>query len=185
MTPEAKQELERFVESLGLLYKATFVPTPQPLVKHPQLHWKIELEGRVKSSHRMVVPYSEGCAHVKGYQQVHKTPYDKYMHDRAIREACETGKYAMDMTVYINQSAFVIRKEQPAPELLDVLYCLVSDASVLEHPTFESWASEYGYDTDSRQAEDTYRACLELSLQLRALLGNDNLEKLQELFQDY
>lgn len=71
------------------------------------------------------------------------------------------------------------------PKLKDVMYCLCSDAQVLNSGGFEDWANEYGYDTDSRKAEDTYRECLDLALKLKAGVGVTLLESLQTAFQDY
>lgn len=51
--------------------------------------------------------------------------------------------------------------EPTAPDLPGVLECLSLDWSGVEGQTFEDWASEYGYDTDSRKAERTYRTVLE------------------------
>lgn len=62
------------------------------------------------------------------------------------------------------------------PNAADVLSCLLSDASVLDHHTFESWAGDYGYDIDSRKAERIYRACLRSAKQLQHLLGDELLE---------
>jgi hypothetical protein len=43
------------------------------------------------------------------------------------------------------------------PTAEDVLNCLSLDAGGVDNAsTFESWASEYGYDPDSRKAERTY-----------------------------
>lgn len=68
-----------------------------------------------------------------------------------------------------------------APSLFDVLHCLCSDASVLDYQSFEQWASEYGYSPDSRSAEKTYHACMELSLKLQAAVGGKQaLTELQE-----
>lgn len=58
------------------------------------------------------------------------------------------------------------------PTLAGVLDCLASDASTLENARdFEDWCSDFGYDTDSRKAEATWRAIMEQSTQLRKLLG--------------
>lgn len=61
------------------------------------------------------------------------------------------------------------------PELADVLDCLASDAAGYENSgaSFEEWAGEYGYDTDSRRAEATFRAIAGQSEQLAAFLGQD------------
>jgi hypothetical protein len=47
------------------------------------------------------------------------------------------------------------------------------------------WADTYGYDKDSRSGEKIYRACLEIGLKLRAMIGDQNITKLRDLFQDY
>jgi hypothetical protein len=58
------------------------------------------------------------------------------------------------------------------PDLLDVLDALASDASSYDNAgSFEDWADEYGYDTDSRKAERTYRAVESQTRHLRHLLG--------------
>ena len=63
------------------------------------------------------------------------------------------------------------------PDAADVLNCLASDASGYENAwSFEDWAAEYGYDTDSRSAERTYGAVEGQTLALRAFLGADLYE---------
>ncbi len=65
------------------------------------------------------------------------------------------------------------------PTLEDVLDCLASDSSGVENAKgFEDWASEYGYDTDSRKAENIYKTCVEQAKQLKNLLGHDAYETL-------
>lgn len=59
------------------------------------------------------------------------------------------------------------------------------DSDVLESSGFEEWASNFGYETDSRKADSIYRACLEIALKLKAVIGNDGLEQLRLAFQDY
>ena len=58
------------------------------------------------------------------------------------------------------------------PDLASVLECLQSDiSSVVNAKDFEDWASDLGYDTDSRKAEAIYRACTEIGLDVQRLLG--------------
>jgi hypothetical protein len=60
------------------------------------------------------------------------------------------------------------------PKLADVLDCLASDASGLENARdFADWCAEYGYDTDSRKAERTYKAIKRQASRLKAVLGTD------------
>jgi hypothetical protein len=59
------------------------------------------------------------------------------------------------------------------PDVKNVLDCLASDASGYENASsFEDWASEYGYDTDSRSAERTYNAIAKQSDALRRVMGD-------------
>ena len=65
------------------------------------------------------------------------------------------------------------------PTLEDVLDCLASDSAGVENArSFEDWAAEYGYDTDSRKAEKTYCLCRDQAEQLKALLGPDSYAQL-------
>jgi hypothetical protein len=60
--------------------------------------------------------------------------------------------------------------EEPTAD--GVLDCLLSDASAGEQ-TFEEFCSDFGYDSDSRKAEATYRACAAMAPRLRRFLGDD------------
>lgn len=54
--------------------------------------------------------------------------------------------------------------------------------SAHEAGCFEDWAEEFGYETDSRKAEDVYKACLKGGTKLRALkLDRATIAKLAEL----
>jgi hypothetical protein len=57
------------------------------------------------------------------------------------------------------------------PDAATVLDCLCSDATFPD--TFEDFCSEFGYDTDSRRAERTFKACLKTRDELREFLGDD------------
>lgn len=56
------------------------------------------------------------------------------------------------------------------PTAADVLSCLVSDADALDY-SFEEWCGNFGYDTDSRTAEKTYKACCKSGMKTRKFLG--------------
>lgn len=74
-----------------------------------------------------------------------------------------------EMVVYYSQGSAHMKP----PTLAAVLDCLASDASgVEEAKAFEEWASEYGYDTDSRGAEQTYNICKAQAKALKDLLGD-------------
>ena len=85
------------------------------------------------------------------------------------------------MTVYYSQGPAIVGE----PNAADVLDCLASDAASYESAgSFESWASDYGYDTDSRKAERTYRLIETQAGKLARFVGDsydDLLYKTQRL----
>jgi hypothetical protein len=58
------------------------------------------------------------------------------------------------------------------PKCVDVLNALVCDASGIDGTSFDMWCGDYGYDTDSIKASETYRACLKESQDLKRVFGN-------------
>ncbi len=65
------------------------------------------------------------------------------------------------------------------PTAAEVLECLASDSSSIDNARgFEDWCGEFGYDTDSRKAERTYRACEHQSHRLWQLLGETEYDRL-------
>ncbi len=72
------------------------------------------------------------------------------------------------------------------PILADVMCSLVWDAqSVADGQTFEDFADELGYDTDSREAERIYNGCRDEYFALIRLCGAIDLDVLSKMFQDY
>jgi hypothetical protein len=68
----------------------------------------------------------------------------------------------------------VIRVIPPHPDPAEVLDSLRSDAQSVDCARdFEDWASELGYDTDSRKAHASWLACMEIGRKLRFFLGAD------------
>lgn len=57
------------------------------------------------------------------------------------------------------------------PSAADVISCLCSDARAGEEP-FEEFCSNFGYDSDSRKAWDTWKACERMGTGVRRLLGD-------------
>lgn len=77
------------------------------------------------------------------------------------------------------------KRPTATPDPVDLLACLAIDASAINEGPFEDWASNLGYDTDSRSAEATYRRCVAIALIIRATFGHEALEELFEAVQDY
>lgn len=111
--------------------------------------------------------------------QTHANPNIDSMGRGATHWSCEirqVGKGNADTLVTFYSMGSGLKG---APELADVLDCLASDASGADNARdFEDWASEYGYDTDSRKAEKIYNACVEGRDKLKAFLGAPAYEAL-------
>lgn len=72
------------------------------------------------------------------------------------------------------------------PQLSDTLYSLLSDAEAfLQAQSFEEWASEFGYDADSRKAEGIYKLCVEIGRKLSRGVSPKAITKAKEILQDY
>ncbi len=71
-----------------------------------------------------------------------------------------------------------------APHKADVLHSLILDSSAVDQ-SFASWCNEYGYDSDSRKAESTYRACQENADKLSRVFSGAEIAALAEALQDY
>jgi hypothetical protein len=65
------------------------------------------------------------------------------------------------------------------PQVTEVLDNLASDAQGVEDVrSFEEWADNYGYDTDSRKAEEVYKVCLRQAKELQDFLGREAYNEL-------
>lgn len=81
------------------------------------------------------------------------------------------------MTLYFSKGSLHYGKY---PETGEVLDCLASDSAGIENARgdFEEWASEYGYDTDSRSAEKIFKICGRQAEKLKNFLGDEAYEEL-------
>jgi hypothetical protein len=81
------------------------------------------------------------------------------------------------MTFYYSKG-YGLNGEPPTVE--EVLDCLASDAAGVQDAgaDFAEWASEYGYDTDSRKANKIFTACLRQAERLKSLFSGAEYETL-------
>jgi len=185
LTPQ--ERIEAAIKDLGLSLSYKFVPFSQSRNKdkeHKSLNWIVTL---TRGETSLSFEYSAGTAHCPTYSRPLRvnTPYDKRMKQEAVSEECERGM-PMKLTHLGWLPPMRATRAKPIlPSDADVISSLVLDASVLDEPSFKSWANSLDYDTDSRKAEAVYKACLEIALKLRAMIGEAGLRALQEACQDY
>lgn len=179
-----KESIEAVAAELGLTLRSEFVPWSKSRnagEKSPSLNWKITL--RKDGRDILTTDYMAGVGHCPSYQASVKDlgNKDSVMRDGYIRRECETGHRAMPIVGSASRSMGMPIN----PNFADVLHSLASDADAIDAGGFEEWAENLGYDTDSRKAEATYRACLDIALKLRNALGEQGLATLREAVQDY
>jgi len=182
MTP---QEL---IEKHRITMETRFIPFSQSrnkAEKHKSLNWVVTIlcNGREV----ITTDYSAGCGHCPAYKKpvTRNGKVDKYAQQSLIDYECEKG---MTARASVGFSGLVYAKPGGAkiePELKDVLYSLVMDSDVLNYSTFEEWAQNFGYETDSRKAEKIYNECLKIALKVRAGLGQEFLTDAKQAYEDY
>lgn len=164
-------------------YTAVFVPQSASRnsgEKQPTLNWRVTLrhlspiDGQV--THSMALDYSQGIGHVPGYPHfVGRMTIDAKERVRLFDLSAETGRYP--------GPGAILTKPLPPPHAADVLHSIVMDNPHEE--TFECWAQELGYDTDSRKAEAIYRACIEQTRAAERVFGRAVLQELATILEDY
>lgn len=183
-------DLQATIDKLGLLVSSKFIPFSQSRDakgNYPSLNWEVTLYtlSPLDGQRRDIVTtlYSAGSGHAPSCNHPD-------IPERAYRVAyeCEHGFKAAGVRWGSKPEAYGAEGNKAnalQPRAQDVIYSLVMDSDVLDAGGFESWASDLGYDTDSRKAEAIYRACLEIALKLRSAIGEAGLTKLREAFREY
>ena len=186
---DAKAMLQAAIDALGLTVTAVFVPWSQSRnfkaggkVNDRLVNWTITIKRNGRDV--LTTDYTAGLAHAPAYNNTKAYGMRfSILKTEALTYETEHGKAATISHGGSNTVRSGTKCIEPDP--IDVVWSLIQDASVIDAGGFESWASDLGYDTDSRTAEATYRACLEIALKLRAGIGEAGLRQLQEAGQDY
>lgn len=174
---------EFILTAMGVTMVTTFVPWRESRNKgddRPSLNWKIT----VKYGSAVIaegVDYMQGSGHCPADKRAFNTPTMNPDREKraAIEEECATG-YA---TVGGIRGGTFKRGAKLEPDLTDVMHSLITDGGAIDSRDFSDWASDYGYDTDSIKARETYDACVTIGLRLRAAFGGERFEQLRELFE--
>ena len=128
----------------------------------------------------MRVEYSQGIGHVPGYNAIagrRGLTNDQWSYRQELEGAAETGKYPN------RHSFYCPRIPLPGPSAADFLHSIVMDNPHDE--SFEDWAANLGYDSDSRRAEEIWRACIKQTRGAESVLGKPLLAEIAKLLEDY
>lgn len=174
------ETINAFMAENDLAITAEFVPFSKSRNagnKDRSLNWRVTLQHKGRDV--LKTDYSAGIAHCPGYKQ--RMTGDVH---HVVEYETENGRRGWWSDGF-NRAMARGDRTPIAPDAASVLHSLILDADVLDHPTYEDWAADFGYDPDSRKGEAIYRACLEIALKLRAGLGEALLAKAREAVQDY
>lgn len=183
-TDENAEARAKLLAELAIEYSALFVPQSVSRNRgdtQPTLNWLVTLK---RKGVELTTNYTQGIAYVPGYAEIRALRHqaDVQAASKAVREAAETGTYPR---IHANTARVISRSKLPAPTLEAVLYSLVSDADAYSQ-TFEEWAGNCGYDTDSRKAHAAYTQASQSGLVLVRLVGgNPVLTQLADLYSGY
>lgn len=174
MTPD------QAIEKYNLRIESRFIPFRESRNKDNKfksLNWKISIFRGVRKI--LETDYSCGEAHCPAYKKKWESPYLKKL---AIDAEVTYGRIAKKgWGTSVDTSA----NKKIEPDIRDVICCVVRDADVINYSDFSSWADEYGYDTDSRKAFDTYQECIKFATSLISAVGIGGVVELTEAFSDY
>jgi hypothetical protein len=191
MEYESKEQPATLIAAMAkleLTIHSTFVPWSQSRnkgEKEPSLNWRVVLKH--KGREILTTDYMAGSGHAPSYKQHwgKRTSQDNDR-DLMVRWECENGRKATGVRWTSHAQVYgSTAGPHLQPKAHDVVHSLVSDGDAIDSSGFEDWASNFGYDLDSRKAEQIYRACLDIGLKLRAALGDEGWRELQEACQDY
>lgn len=186
-------EVEELINAIcaraGVTMEAVFIPFSQSRNAKPgkdgkvwrSLNWRVKIQRHGRDV--IETDYAQGEAHTPAYKA--KLPsgfktsdfYARQLREQNVTHEIETGRTARRLGGA--DGVLMPGVPIPAPSIGDVMQSLARDADAIDAASFEDWAAEYGYDTDSREAERIYRACLEIGTKLRAGLGSHLLEEIR------
>jgi len=166
--------MAEFIEAHGLTMEVV------PAAANPNLadseweadHWSVTIKG---SRGSITLPYSMGIGHRVWAKNARDAfHYGNFPGVQA--HSVKPGERVPHMRPIVWENLKPYTRPTP-PDLACVLDSLASDASSYENArNFDEWASEYGYDTDSRKAEKTYRSVGDQAKELLHLLGREVYE---------
>jgi hypothetical protein len=180
---EARERFLSLMAKHAITVESKFIPWKSSRNKgqtDPTLNWTVSVLKNGKPV--LTGDYSAGCANCPSYRQEY--PKRWTVAEKAVIEAeCNRG-VPCHYSDALRAGVAKVGGKPILPDPADVVASFLSDGDAIDHPTYEDWAGEFGYDVDSRKGEAIYRACLQVGLSLRNTLGEETLRELREAAQD-
>ena len=121
------------------------------------------------------------------FSSTFRTGIGQRTHTKASKwqESRDKGYYG---ATYFRRPGLILENQKqrkpPVVTAAQVLYCLLLDTQACDQ-SFNDWCEDFGFDTDSRKALNTYLECQRIGTELRIIFNPAQRAKLQELLQDY
>lgn len=175
-TTDYDKAISERLESLGINYSCEFIPKSRSRHRddlYQGLNYKVTF---ARGTMTLITDYSMGIGHCPAD---HVKGLTKRERAKGIELECETGfRHFKTCDSY---DGWRPTREKIEPRIASIVHSLLLDAGALDCFDFKDWCGEYGYDTDSRKAFETYTACLENAIKLRGIIGESVVEKLKAL----
>lgn len=140
--------------------------------------WKLILTVSANKKHEVFAfDYWQGLGHRVGHFEERRNQITIGGRSKLLHEAKKTHRVlTMNPTGHHSYSVKV-------PTVADAMYCLLGERTHGED--FDGWASNFGYDTDSRKAFDIYLQCQDHEKQLNRLFTAEQVETIETILEDY
>ncbi len=191
MTTEAqtiRKNVTAYLKEINVTYSAVFVP--QRLSRHSDnkdksINWRVMFHHDTRDT-EFSTHYMQGIGHLPTPKIPSTATIRHYAQREREKMAAEEGTHYSEYKWGMGRTGLYGSKIQmlPQPIAADVLYCLVLDADAIDCVTFEEWADNYGYDTDSRKAEDIYNECRKQSREMRKVFTQAQILHIAELVRE-
>ena len=191
MKTETEIDLTKQLQALGFDLTASDPSGGVDDSKWPHIAYEVKLTFKGKLV--LQTTYRLGVGHIdiqklrgQENQLLFSSKYKFVGHEAGFAESWSRQPSAnfKDKAMQASVAAKIAKVQKVTPSLPSVLDSLLLDGQA-DDMTFEQWAASFGYDTDSRKAEQTYNACQAHGKALRLAVPADVLTSAREILQDY
>ena len=183
MSDESKAieaSVEQLLASNGITFDAIEIPSRTDGLMDEMdgaMHWIVTFSHGKRT---LSMQYTMGAAHrhwtasvgTDGYPQIKTKPKKGERVD-------VHGRMLFGLEAYLKKWTTAT-----PPIATNVLHSVALDRSALDEP-FREWGENFGYDTDSIRAKETYEACVRQGIEANAFFGRELLDQIGEACQDY
>lgn len=143
----------------------------------PHIAYSVELWDGAK--YIFTTPYKLGIGHVKRPAVFRSSQFTS--DEQRVLNHWNANWNTDGKRIQAAVAAKLAKSQKVAPTLDDVAASLLLDGSAhFDSQSFEDWCANYGYDTDSRSAEDFFRTCDNIGRALSRALGREKIDSLRE-----